>query len=250
MRLVLCDDHRLFVEPLAAALARRGHDVVVANTPVRALEAVAAHQPDVVVLDLSFPNFPDSDGFDILARLRAREVTCPVVVLSGSVDARDLADAAAAGAAAFLRKDQPMAAIFEALDRVAAGRAVPTPPMSRRPVRSESYERVHRLVASLTDRERQVLRLLIQAEDTTEICRSLGVGASTARTHVQNVLLKLGVHTRLQAVALMVSTGIDRELTETSRTSDVDGHPPSAGRPSRPAHPASAHARDPRRPRR
>jgi two-component system nitrate/nitrite response regulator NarL len=243
MRFVLCDDHRLFVEPLAAALANKGHDVVVAYTPLRALEAVAEHQPDLVVLDLSFPG---GNGLDILAELRRRDPACPVVILSASVDARDMADAAAAGAAAFLRKDQPVTSIFEALDRVVAGRVVPTPPLLRRRVHSEAYERVKRLVDTLTERERQVLTLLIRAEDTTEICRSLGVEASTARTHVQNVLLKLGVHTRLQAVALVVSTGIDRELIRSSPAGDVDRNASSAGRRADLAARASSHARDPR----
>jgi two-component system nitrate/nitrite response regulator NarL len=255
MRLLLCDDHRLFVEPLAAALARKGHDVVVAHTPARALAAVAEHRPDVVVLDL---RFPQGSGLDVLGELRTRNVTCPVVILSASVDVDDLTRAARAGAAAFLRKDQPVAAILDALRRVAEGRPAPTPPVLRQRVRSAEHERVRRLVHGLTERERQVLRLLVKAEDTTEICRSLGVGASTARTHVQNVLLKLGVHTRLQAVALVVSSGMDRELSDgagpgrtavapgSSPAGDVDRTASSAGRPVRPRAPTSDHARDPR----
>ena len=259
MRLVLCDDHRLFVEPLAEALARQGHDVVVAHTLTRALAAAAEHRPDVVVLDL---RFPEGNGLDIVGELRARHVECPVVILSASVDVDDLTRAARAGAAAFLRKDQPVGVIRDALRRVAEGRPVPTPPMVRRRARSEEHERVRRLVSGLTEREHQVLHLLIKAKDTNEICRSLGVGASTARTHVQNVLLKLGVHTRLQAVALVVSSGMDRELSDgygsgsavaargSSPAGDVVRPASSAGRPVRGTPPASDHARDPRPPRR
>ncbi|MGY1779688.1 response regulator [Geodermatophilus sp. SYSU D01036] len=246
MRLVLCDDHRLFVEPLAVALARNGHDVVVATSPPRALEAVAEHRPDLVVLDL---RFPVGDGIDTLTELRARRPACPVVILSGSVDTSDLAAAAAAGAAAFLRKDQPVAAIIDALDRVAAGRAVPAPPMARRRGATDAHERVRRLVDRLTDRESEVLQALIRAEDTVEMARSLGVEPSTARTHVQNVLLKLGVHTRLQAVALAVSAGLDAELSSPSTARDVRDHASSACRPSAPAAGASARARHPRGPR-
>jgi DNA-binding NarL/FixJ family response regulator len=261
MRLVLCDDHRLFVEPLAEALARQGHDVVVAYTPARALAAAVRHRPDVVLLDL---RSPDGNGLDILGALRARHVDCPVVILSASVDVEDFRMAARAGAVGFLRKDQPVTVIAEALRRVAEGRPVPTPPLFRRRPRSSEHERVRRLVAELTERERQVLLLLVQAKDTTEICRSLGVGASTARTHVQNVLLKLGVHTRLQAVALVVAAGVDHELSEghghgpgpgpaaTPRTSSPAGDvvPPasSAGRPAGATRRPSHHARDPRPP--
>jgi DNA-binding CsgD family transcriptional regulator len=105
-----------------------------------------------------------------------------------------------------------MAAIFDALDRIAAGRPVAKPPVPRPRPHSDEYGRVHRLVDLLTDREREVLLRLVEAQDTTEIARSMGVATSTTRTHLQNVLLKLGVHTRLQAVALVVTTGIDREL--------------------------------------
>ncbi|MBM7808957.1 two-component system nitrate/nitrite response regulator NarL [Geodermatophilus bullaregiensis] len=246
MRLVICDDHRLFVEPLAAALARNGHDVVVATTPLRALEAVAEHQPDLVVLDL---RYPDGDGIETLVELRDRRPACPVVILSGSVDSTDLTAAAAAGAAAFLRKDQPVAAIIDALDRVASGRAVSTPPMARRRGATDAHERVRWLVDHLTDREREVLQALIRAEDTVEIARSLGVEASTARTHVQNVLFKLGVHTRLQAVALAVSSGLDADLPTPSTAKGVGDRATSAGRPPRLVAGASGRARDPRGPR-
>ena len=209
MRIVLCDDHRLFVEPLGAALARRGHEVVVTHTPLRALQAVAEHRPDLVIMDLAFT---EGSGLAAIKRLRERHASCTVVVLSGSVDAREVSAAAAAGATAFLRKDQPVAAVFDALDRIAAGRPVSAPPLPRPRPHSDEYGRVHALISHLTEREREVLLRLVEAEDTTEIARSMGVAPSTARTHLQNVLLKLGVHTRLQAVALVVTTGIDREL--------------------------------------
>ena len=209
MRIVLCDDHRLFVEPLGAALGGRGHDVVVTHSPGRALRAVAQHRPDLVIMDLAFP---DGNGIDAIGRC-ASDTRPAVVVLSGSPDAQNkVAVATAAGAVAFLRKDQPVAAIFDALDRIAAGRPVAKPPVPRPRPHSDEYRRVRRLVELLTDREREVLLRLVEAEDTTEIARSMGVRTSTTRTHLQNVLLKLGVHTRLQAVALVVTTGIDREL--------------------------------------
>jgi DNA-binding NarL/FixJ family response regulator len=209
MRVVLCDDHRLFVEPLAAALTVRGHEVAVVHRPADVVGAAEQHQPDVCVLDL---RFPEGDGLDAVAALRSWRPECPVLVLSGSVDVRDLSAAAAAGAAGFLRKDQPITAIFDALDRIAAGREVALPPLPRSAARSEEQIRVRRLVSHLTARERDVLRRLVEAEDTVVIARALGVAPSTARTHLQNVLQKLGVHTRLQAVALVVSAGLDVEL--------------------------------------
>jgi two-component system, NarL family, nitrate/nitrite response regulator NarL len=209
VRYVLCDNHRLFVEPFAAALGRRGHDVIVVTRPEAAVRAVLVHRPDVCVLDLKFP---EGDSFDALAEMRQRVPACRVVILSGTADIRDAARAAAAGAAGFLRKDQPISALFTALDRIAAGGTVaPTPqPLRSRP--SDEHARVRQAVAHLTEREREVLSRLVSAEDTVGIARALGVAPSTARTHLQNVLLKLGVHNRLQAVALVVGAGVAREL--------------------------------------
>lgn len=209
MRFVLCDDHRLFVEPLAAALAARGHEVVVATTPAQAYVLAEEQRPDLVVLDLGFP---DGTGLETITRLCAREKSCPVVVLSGSAAPRDEAAALRAGAVAFLRKDQPVGILFEAFDRLLAGREFATPSVSPSSTLSSEYTRVQRLVALLTDRERQALHHLVRARDTTEIAQALGVAPSTARTHLENVRQKLGVHTRLQAVAVVVAAGVDGDL--------------------------------------
>jgi len=210
MRFVLCDDHRLFVEPFGSALAARGHEVVVTTTPDAAIEAVERHRPDMVVVDLAFPG--GVEGLDVVSAVGRRYPSCPVVVLSGSTGLRDAARAASAGAAGFLRKDQTSAALFAAFDRIAAGIAVPTPPVPRAASSSAERSRVDKLVGHLTDRERQVLLGLLQAEDTQGIARSLGVAPSTARTHLQSVLLKLGVHSRLQAVAMIVGAGVQVDL--------------------------------------
>lgn len=209
MRLVLCDDHRLFVEPMAAALTRLGHQVLVVTSPKQVVEAADAHRPDLCVIDL---RFPDGDGIDGVRLLCARESACPVVVLSGSLDGRDIAAARAAGAAGFLRKDQSVSAIFEALERFAIGQPVAAPAVPRAWPRSAEAVRVRGLMAHLTERERQVLTHLVEADDTGSIASSMGVAPSTARTHLQNVLVKLGVHSRLQAVALVVHAGLDAEL--------------------------------------
>lgn len=206
MRVVLCDDHRLFIEPFAAALGRRGHDVVVVTQPGAVFRAVDRHRPDLCVVDLKFPQ---ANGLDLVAELRRRHPACRVVVLSGSAGARDASAAAALGAVGFLQKDQPISAIFDALDRIAAGGTVSHLP---RPRDGGERDQVRWLIEQLTKREREVLQRLISAEDTLDIARAMGVAPSTARTHLQNVLFKLGVHNRLQAVALVVGAGIVDEL--------------------------------------
>jgi DNA-binding NarL/FixJ family response regulator len=205
VRLVLCDDHRLFAEPFAAALNGRGHEVVLASTPADGVRAVDEHDPDLFVVDI---RFPEGDGFDAVAIVRRRHPSCPIVVLSGSDDYRHIAAAATAGAAAFLRKDQAVSVTFDALERIAAGWRPVARPGPSASAGHEEDRRTQSLLANLTERERQVLDRLLEAEDTAGIARSLGVAPSTVRTHLQNVLVKLGVHNRLQAVTLVLEAGL------------------------------------------
>ncbi|SDC38328.1 two component transcriptional regulator, LuxR family [Geodermatophilus telluris] len=218
MRILLCDDHRLFLETLAVTLQARGHEVVLTTSPAEAVRRVetddpALHVPDLYVTELRFPG---GAGLVALEALRARHPTCRGVVLSGTIGPQDAEAAVAAGAVAVLCKDDPLDALLDAFDRIAAG-VEPTPPVAR-PVslpvavhRRGGQGRLHRLLGDLTHRERQVLQCLIDAEDTVSIARSLGVAPSTARTHLQNVFLKLGVHNRLQAVALVAGPEGDAE---------------------------------------
>ena len=206
MRLVLCDDHRLFAESMADALTSRGHEVVVAASPAEALRAVDEHQPDLCLMDLRFPH---GNGLDAVTEISTRHPFCAVVVFTGSVDADDVAAATAAGAVGLLRKDQPVSAVFEALLRIADGHELLPPPLPRVDLPPSEERRVRDLVAGLTRREREVLGLLLEAEDTSVIARSLGVAPSTARSHLQRVLEKLGVHSRLQAVALVAGLPLD-----------------------------------------
>ncbi|RFU21284.1 response regulator transcription factor [Geodermatophilus marinus] len=209
MRLVVCDDHRMFAEPFAMVLTARGHDVVVVSSPAEVVTADEGHHADLVVVDR---RFPDGDGLEAVARLHARRPSRPVVVLSGSSEDGDRFVALEAGAAAFLDKVQPMASILRALEACHAGRVVRggTPAALARP--ADQHADLRAGVQRLTPREREVLRRLVDAEGTTNIAAALGVSRSTARTHLQNVLLKLGARTRLQAVTAVVAAGLDGEL--------------------------------------
>jgi DNA-binding NarL/FixJ family response regulator len=198
----------LFVEPFASALALRGHEVTVTTSPAEAIRAVDEREPDVCVMDL---RFPDGESFDAIAELRRAHPSCPVAVLTGSEGTDDLATAAATGAAGFLRKGQPVSTLFEALERIATGRDLAMVPRPRSAATPQDTARSRQLIGHLTAREREVLQHLVDAQDTLAIARALGVAPSTARTHLQNVLLKLGVHTRLQAVAVAVEAGIGAE---------------------------------------
>lgn len=207
MRLVLCDDHRLFLEALAGALSAHGHDVLaLTGTPDAAAAAVCVHQPDVCVLDLGFLGIEPQR---VVRTVVAASPSTRVLVLSGSEDSEDVATALAAGATGFVANDQPVARVVEALERVRDGHRV-EPPAPRQ--RSAPRDGAGVTRPRLTTRELEVLELVYAGADTATIASRLGISISTARSHVGAVLTKLGAHTRLQAAA-MVGSGQVPELT-------------------------------------
>ena len=211
MRLVLCDDHRLFLESLAAALSAHGHNVVTTTRPGDAVVAVERSDADVCVLDMGFP---EGSGLDAALALRGRSPGTRVMMLSASVEPDVVTGAVEAGAAGFVRKDQPLAVVIRAVEKVAKGGTAFDSTMLRGGGRGEraGEPETQRLLRYLSPREREVLRHLIKAHDTTQIARHLKISPSTARSHIQNVLVKLGVHSRLQAVTLIARAGLDGDL--------------------------------------
>jgi len=210
LTVVLCDDHRLFVESLAVVLQERGWDVVaVVDRPGAAVDAVAAHRPDICVLDALF----DGDaGPAITAAGRIRD-TSPetrLVMLSGSGEPEVVSAAVTAGAAGYVLKTCEIETITSCIERVAAGEAVVDAELARQVIlhRSPPEEAAVRLTRYLTCREREVLARLVRGEDTGAIAARMGIRPATARSHIQNVLAKLGVHSRLEAVVLAARCGI------------------------------------------
>jgi DNA-binding NarL/FixJ family response regulator len=115
-----------------------------------------------------------------------------------------------AGAAGFVLKEQSIDRILQALDRVVAGEAVVDSGLLRAAldVPSPRHSPESQRLRSLTPREREALRRITAGDSTREIARAMHVSESTARTHVQNVLTKLGVRSRLQAAALVAREGL------------------------------------------
>jgi DNA-binding NarL/FixJ family response regulator len=212
MRLVLCDDHRLLAEALATALRANGHQVVaVTTTPEAGYRAVVEHRPDVCLLDVGFPG---ASGLDVITRMTSACDGCKVLILSGRSNPDMVNAALTAGAAGFVVKEQGIDRILQALDRVLEGQAVVDSSLLRAalslpmPLRSPEGQRLH----SLTSREREALGRIAAGDSTKEIARAMHVSESTARTHVQNVLTKLGVRSRLQAAALVAREGLPDEF--------------------------------------
>ena len=207
MRVVVGNQHRLFLDALTEALSQEGVTVVArAASPRAVLAAVARHEPDICLLAASFP---DSSGLDVLRVICRRHQAVKVVMFSDTSNPVIAAQASAAGAAGFVWKGQGIAEIVRTLTRVLAGEwalgtTLSAPGAGRFGSQVPSGDCLLRL---LTMREQEVLMLMMEGESTKQIARSLAIALSTARTHVQNVLVKLGAHSRLEATSMVARAG-------------------------------------------
>jgi len=204
MRIVLGDGQRMFIDVLAAALTQNGVTVAaLATSPQEVLAAVARHQPDICLMAI---RFGIGSSFSALSVISGRYPQVKVVMLADSTDPAASTEVISSGAAALIRKDQHLCEIVRTLAEVGAGeRAVVTDPMHAQPrqlsppVTSDG----DRLLRLLTLREQEVLMLIMEGHSTKQIARSLAISLSTARTHIQSVLVKLGAHSRLEATSMV-----------------------------------------------
>jgi two-component system, NarL family, nitrate/nitrite response regulator NarL len=206
MRLVLCDENRILCEALAAGLKARGHQVVaIATSADEGVRAVAAHQPDGCMLDLRFHGSPD--GLVAARVIRKHHPGAKVLVLSAVTEPATVTRALEAGVAGFLRKDQDVGHIADALDVVAKGGLVidETPRWARNRTAAMPGERP---VRELTARETEVLHRIVSGQNTAQMVREMDITTSTLQTYVKNVLAKLGAHSRLEAAALARREGL------------------------------------------
>lgn len=200
MKILLCDDHLLLAEALESLLRLAGHEVTVTSSPSRAVRILAEEQPDVCVLDLGFP---DGSGVDVLSHASEVSPSTRVLILSANRDPEQVRAVIDLGAAGYICKDVGVLEVIRGVQRVHEGELVLDPVVARALAQKPRVRRedIDWLIGFLTRREREVLRRIVIGQSTEEMAKDMRVSRSTARTHVQNVLQKLGVHSRLQAVA-------------------------------------------------
>jgi len=210
IRVLIADDHRTFAEALKTVIdLERGIAVTEIVTDGRAaIESVGAQRPDIVLLDIQMP---EVDGIAAIREIVQRYPEARVIVLSGTDDDSLLAKAFDAGAAGFLSKTQPVADVAAAVRAVYRGERL----MSAEEVESlrervaghgpgaEIRSRIERL----TPRQVEILQLMADGLAPGDIADRLGISRHTLRTHVQNILTKLGVHSKLQALAHAIRYG-------------------------------------------
>lgn len=207
VRVLLCDDHDVLTEGLAAVLEARGLDVVaVVNRGADALDAVARSEPDVVLMDYQLP---DQDGVTTTKSIKDAHPDVQVVLLTSSTDDRVLVEALEAGASGYVTKHKGSAEVVDAVAAAAAGEVVVSPDMLARLLpRLSPQPQPQRPGGDLTPRESEVLELMAEGATNDEVADRLFISRNTVRNHVQNILTKLGAHSRLEAVVIATRSGL------------------------------------------
>ena len=200
MRLILCDDHVMLAEALAAALTGRGHEVLVTSTPATAVAAVRSQEPDVCLLDLCFRG--ESSGLDAARAISGLGTRTKVVVLSGISDPDTLSAAVELPVAGFIRKDQNVDEIARALDLVAAGGVLIAPGLPHHAAGRRTRPQPPDPMTELTAREQEVVARIVNGENTKQMAAAMRIRPDTVRSYVKHVLAKLGAHSRLQVAAM------------------------------------------------
>lgn len=206
-RVVISDECRVFAESLRFVLEARGFDVVgCVSDPGAGVAAVARDQPDLYLVDVSFPG-----GLAGLRQALVESPTTRALALTGMDRPMAADDVRKTGAVGLVHKDRPIDQILEAVDQVIRGRIVFDKRADAASRDGYAGVRTSAVDVRLTPREREVLRGLVEGQSTVQLAGSMGIMYSTARTHIQRLLNKLGVHSKLEAVALVTESGFLNE---------------------------------------
>jgi NarL family two-component system response regulator LiaR len=209
-RVLIVDDHGVVREGLRAYLELEP-DIQVVGEAKDGLEAVrraAELQPDVVLMDLVMPNM---DGVDATSRIKEQQPATHVIILTSFLDDERVVPAIRAGATSYLLKDVAASDLARAIRGARAGQAQLHPEVARRLMQQVTSPRKPDAGAQLTDREREVLRLLADGRSNKEIARTLVVSERTVKGHVSNILGKLGLQDRTQAALFAVRNGLGQD---------------------------------------
>jgi NarL family two-component system response regulator LiaR len=224
IKVVIVDDHRSYGEALQIALDGEGDLKVieVVTDGESAIEVANEKHPDVMLVDVQMPGV---DGLEATRRIHRDAAGTKVILLSGHDDDVVLARAVEAGARGFLKKTQTVSDLADAIRRAYRGEplhAVTEVEMSLARFRTQrrSDGELAQRVERLTPRELEILQKVAAGETSASIAEELGMSRHTLRTHIQNVLTKLGVHSKTDAVVAAIRFGKVR-TTETLPESDA-----------------------------
>jgi len=212
IRILLVDDHTVVRQGLRMFLAlEAGLEVIgEAENGAEAVRLAKELKPDVVLMDLLMPVM---DGITAIGALARERPETEIIALTSVLEDEKVIGAVRAGAIGYLLKDTQAEELCRAIKAAAAGQVQLSPQAAARLMREvkapESPE-------TLTERETEVLRLLARGQSNKEIAQSLTIGEKTVKTHVSNILAKLGVPSRTQAALYAVRIGL--VSTDTAQT--------------------------------
>lgn len=208
---VIVDDAELFREALKAAFAQEGFTVAaVAADAMKGIDMAREHEPDLVMLDLLMPGM---SGLEVVGAIVKASPSTKVVLLTSSESAEDLLAAVKVGASGYLTKDTPLPRLVAAMNDVLDGGAAVSPAMGGKLFAAlRDLLRHHGTTTArtpeLTGRELEILTLVGSGKTSREIADELYISENTVRNHVRNVLDKLGLKSRFEAVTWAQREGL------------------------------------------
>jgi DNA-binding NarL/FixJ family response regulator len=204
IRILITDDHQVVRQGLRMFLALDPELEVVgeAGNGLQALALAKELRPDVVLMDLMMPIM---DGIEAITAIRGEVPDTEVLAMTSVVDDSAVIGAVRAGAIGYLSKDADAVELCRAIHAAAAGEVHLSPQAAARLMREVRVPETREL---LTEREAEVLRLIARGRANKQIARELDIGDKTVKTHVSNILAKLGVESRTQAALHAVGLGL------------------------------------------
>jgi DNA-binding NarL/FixJ family response regulator len=213
--LLICDDHKTLTDALATMVGLDGGLSLISppvHTPEEAIALAGEQLPDVVLMDIVFKGGGMS-GIEATRAIKEASPSTKVVVMTAHDEDRLLVEAVEAGASGFLSKDESAEEVLAAAKAAAEGEVLIDPVTLTRLLAQVAQERQEqadamRLLGDLTEREREILGLLAQGQRNEDIAKQLFISPQTVQTHVRNILGKLRVHSKLEAVTFAVKHGV------------------------------------------